>query len=134
MKTFLLLLSSPDMSERILDVASVTARDDSGSFGTLAGAFRRLTALSFGLITLRKSDRTVEYIAVAGGVFYFVDNVLHIVTTHYVRTGDPGEIPDILDRRLRKEEEGIKEIKASLHSLDDEMLKRLAMIGRTDSA
>jgi len=133
MKTFLLLLSSPGISERIEEVASVTARDVSGSFGTLAGAFRRITALSFGLVALRNSDQTVEYIAVAGGVFYFVDNVLHIVTTHYIRTKDPGEVPEILDQRLRKEEEGIKEIKASLHSLDDAMLKRLAMIGRADS-
>lgn len=129
MRTFALVLASPAHCERIEDVVCVTARDSSGSFGVLPGAFRRLTTLVFGLATIRKSDDTVEYLAAAGGVFYFLDNVLHISTTNYIRISDVQDIPGILDQRLRRQEENIREIKDSLHHLDEEMLKRLARIG-----
>ncbi len=131
MKTFSIVLASPRMSERISDVASVTARDPSGSFGVLATACRRLTALSYGLMTIRMADTTVEYVAAAGGVFIFADNELRIATTNYIRTRDFQEIPEILDSRLKREEENIQEIKESLHNLDEEMLKRVARMGRS---
>jgi F-type H+-transporting ATPase subunit epsilon len=129
-RTFTLVLASPTHCDRIEGVLSVTARDSSGSFGVLPGAFRRVTALAFGLATVRKSDGSVEYLAAAGGVFYFLENELRISTTNYIRIPDVHEIPEVLDQRLRRQEESIREIKDSLHHLDEEMLKRLAKIGR----
>lgn len=128
MKTFAVILASPGSRERIEDVASVVARDGSGSFGVLAGAYRRVTVLSWGLLSFRKGDGTREYLAVAGGVFHFSENLLRIATTAYFRTRNFEEIPSLLETELRRREEGIRKTRSSLHSLDLELMKRLTSL------
>lgn len=130
MRTFTVHLASPSRLDRIDGVASATARDASGSFGILPGACRRLSALVYGLATFRKADGTIEYLAAAGGVLYFQGDALRISTTNYIRIANIREIPEVLDQRLRRQEDSIREIKDSLHQLDEEMLKRLARMGR----
>jgi F-type H+-transporting ATPase subunit epsilon len=121
---------SPTREDRIEEIVSLTAVDPSGSFGILPDAFRRITPLSFGLATARKADGSVVYIALAGGVLYFVANTLRIATSNYFYTSDLQELSASIDQKLRQQEESLKGIKSSLHQLDEEILKRLAEIGR----
>ena len=130
MNTFRLRLMSPVQLDQIDDIESFTAKDASGSFGILANAYRRITALSFGMATLRKADGTSEYLALPGGVLYFASNELRIATTTFVRSRNRDEITTALEKKIRVEEETIRDLKRSLHQLDEEILKRLSSMGR----
>lgn len=121
---------SPVQLDQIDDIESFTAKDASGSFGILANAYRRITALSFGMATLRKADGTSEYLALPGGVLYFASNELRIATTTFVRSRNRDEITTALEKKIRVEEETIRDLKRSLHQLDEEILKRLSSMGR----
>lgn len=122
MKTFRMHVMSMMRSEWIADVVRFTGRDAAGSFGILANASRRITVLSFGLARFQTTSGT-EYLALPGGLLYFVDNELQISTTSYVRSSGLQEISSALDVQLRKEEVDLREIKQSLHRLDEQMLK-----------
>lgn len=130
MNSFRLRLISPVRIDQVDDVVSFTAKDASGSFGVLPYAFRRVTALSFGMATLRKVDGSSEYLALPGGVLYFSANELKIAATSFVRSSNIAEISEALEKKLRAEEEGIREIKRSLRRLDEEILKRLSLFSR----
>ncbi len=130
MKTFRLHLMSATRSEWIPDVVRFTGRDTSGSFGILANASRRMTVLVFGLAHLQDAAGKVEYLALPGGVLYFVDNELRIATTKFVRSPELEEISAALESQLRQEEEGLRDIKQSLHRLDEEIMKRLYELKR----
>jgi F-type H+-transporting ATPase subunit epsilon len=130
MKTFRLHLMSVTQSEWIPDVVQFTGRDASGSFGILANASRRLTVLVFGLAHFRNAAGQVEYLALPGGVLYFVSNELHIATTDFFRSAELEEISVALDRQLREEEEELRDIKQSLHRLDEQIMKRLYEMSR----
>lgn len=128
--TFKLSVISPVRRDQLDDVVSFTARDASGSFGILANAYRRVTALSFGMASLVRSNGVSEYLALPGGVLYFSRNNLTIAATSFVRSQDMSEIASALEKKIRTEEEGIREIKRSLHHLDEEILKRLSFFSR----
>ena len=68
--------------------------------------------------------------ALPGGVLYFVDNELRIATTKFVRSSKLEEISAALDRQFRQEEEGLRDIKQSLHRLDEEIMKRMYELKR----
>lgn len=133
MNTFRMRLMSTTKLEEIGDIVSFTAKDASGSFGILANALRRITALSFGMATLKKSDGSIEYLALPGGVLYFASNELKIATTTFVRSRDINEITAALDQKVRLEEESIRDIKRSLRHLDDAILRRLSTMSRMGS-
>jgi F-type H+-transporting ATPase subunit epsilon len=128
--TFMLTLVSPVRREQLDDVLRFTGRDGSGSFGILANAFRRITALSFGMASLTRADGASEYLALPGGVLYFSRNSLRIATTAFVRSRSMDEVAQALEKKIRSEEEGIREIRRSLHRLDEEILKRLSHFSR----
>lgn len=130
MKTFRLHLMSPAKSEWISDVLRFTGRDDAGSFGIMANAARRIAVLAFGLAHYETRDRRLEYLAMPGGVLYFVDNELLIATTHFVRAAGLDEVTEALDRHLRQEEEALRDIRNSLQHLDEQMMKRLYELQR----
>lgn len=130
MKTFRLHLMSPDKSEWISDVFRFTGQDSAGSFGIMAHAARRITVLVFGLAHFETSDDHLEYLAMPGGVLYFIDDNLLIATTHFVRAAGLDEVTEALDQRLRKEEEGLRDIRKSLQNLDQQMMKRLYELQR----
>jgi F-type H+-transporting ATPase subunit epsilon len=130
MKTFKLHLMSVTRSESIPDVVQFTGRDTSGSFGILANAYRRMTVLIFGLAHFRTAEGKLEYLALPGGLLYFLENELRIATTNFVRSPDLDEISAALDRQLRQEEEKLHDIKQSLHRLDDEIMKRMYELKR----
>ena len=78
----------------------------------------------------RKADGTSEYLALPGGVLYFASNELKIATTTFVRSRNRDEITAALEKKIRVEEETIRDLKRSLHQLDEEILKRLSSMGR----
>lgn len=130
MKTFRLHLMSPAKSEWISDLIRFTGHDDAGSFGIMANAARRITVLAFGLAHFETSDGRLEYLAMPGGVLYFVNNKLLIATTHYIRATGLDEVSEALDQQLRKEEESLRDVRKSLQHLDEQMLKRLYELQR----
>lgn len=125
MKTFRLHLMSATRSEWIPDLIRFTGRDATGSFGIMANAFRRITVLSFGLAHFETAEGALEYLAMPGGLLYFVNNELRIATTHFVRGTGLEEVSEALDRQLRSEEEALQDIRQSLHRLDEEMMKKM---------
>lgn len=130
MKTFRIHLMSATQSEWIPDAVRFTGRDASGSFGILANASRRMTALVFGLAHWQNAAGNVEYLALPGGVLYFVNNELRIATTKFVRSPEIEGISAALENQLRQEEEELRDIKQSLHRLDEEIMKRLYKMTR----
>jgi F-type H+-transporting ATPase subunit epsilon len=131
MKTFRLHLQSMTRSETIPEVVRFTGRDAAGSFGILADAYRRLTVLVFGLAHFQDAAGRTEYLALPGGVLYFVENDLRIATTSYVRGASLDEVSAALDHEVRQEEDQLREIKQSLRRLDEEILKRMYELKRT---
>jgi F-type H+-transporting ATPase subunit epsilon len=130
MKTFRLSLMSMTRSESIPDVVRFTGRDAAGSFGILANASRRMTVLVFGLAHFQNVAGKVEYLALPGGLLYFSENELRITTTNFMRSAGLEEVSAALDRQLRQEEAELREIKQSLHRLDEEVMKRMYELKR----
>lgn len=131
MTTFQITLMSMTRSEAVPDVVSFTGRDAAGSFGILANAYRRMTVLIFGLAHFQLATGGVEYLALPGGLLYFVDNELRIATTNFVRSSGLEEISEALDHQLRQEESELREIKQGLHRLDEQILKRMYEMKRS---
>ena len=130
MTSFRLHLHSATQYERIEEVVAFVGEDDSGSFGIMAGHERMMTTLRFGLARFRTGDGAGQYLALPGGLLYFVGNELFVNTRRYVRDADCGRITQALDEQLRGEEEALRRLKDSLHRLEEEMFKRLWNLGR----
>jgi F-type H+-transporting ATPase subunit epsilon len=128
--TFVLHLQSAMRYERADDVVSFVAQDSSGKFGILAGHARMLACLDFGLARFRTLAGGWEYLALPGGVLYFVDNQLHLSTRRYLRDTDYERISAALQEQLRAEEEALSGLKESLRQMEQQMLKRLWELGR----
>ncbi len=125
MATFDLHLQSGTQYEEIHNVISFIGEDDSGLFGILANHARMMTCLVYGLAKFRYENNELEYLAVPGGVLYFLNNQLRICTRHYLRNKDYQAILIAMDEELHIEEKKLSSIKESLNRLDKEMLKRL---------
>lgn len=125
MKSFVLHLQSGTQYERIEDAVSFVAADESGSFGIQAGHCRMMTALATGLARFRTADGNWWYVALPGGLLYFVDNQLYVNTRHYLHDRDYTRIGTAWRDELRAEEEKLRTVTESLDRLEDEMLKRL---------
>jgi F-type H+-transporting ATPase subunit epsilon len=128
MRTFQVVLRSPWGSETIEDAVGFVGRDASGSFGVLADAERRVTVLDFGLAQVQHADGTTEYLALPGGVFYFLDNHLTVATSNFVRSRSYQEVLEALDHRLLKQEERVHDIKESVKDLEEALLRRLSEV------
>ena len=130
MRNFTLILQTSTQYEEINNVISFVGVDSSGSFGILAGHARMMTFLQFGLSWFRYDNDKVEYLALPGGLLYFVENKLIISAHSYLRNTNYQLMVDALDHELRAEEEKISSLKESLHQLDTEMLKHLLELKR----
>lgn len=129
MNTFTLEIQSPASHfERFEKVFSFSGRDMSGSFGILANAERRMTALDFGLASFKLSNGNKEYLALSGGLCYFRDNELFITTRSYVRDSDFDKITLALENEVKASETSTLEVRKSLRRLDEEILKRLSQL------
>lgn len=129
--TFTLHLQDARHYERIEQVTSFVGEDASGQFGLLAGHERMMTSLVFGLMRYRIASGEWDYVAVPGGILYFVDNQLFLCARSYYRDRDYQRITSVLEEQLTAEEDTLQSIKQSLHRMEEEMLKRLWQMGRS---
>ena len=125
MREFSVLLHSSTSSERLGHVVSFVGEDDSGSFGILGGHARMMTCVSFGLARIRFANSEIEYIALPGGLIYFLNDELRIATRQYFRSSDYDRMLNILDSQLAVEEENLRGMHENLRRLDESILKRI---------
>ena len=130
MNTFDLQLQDATRTERIAQVSAFIGEDSSGSFGILAGHARLMTSLAVGLARFRVGDGPWQYLALPGGLLYFHDNRLTLSTRHYLLDEDYTRISAAMQRELLAEEERLHAVKTSLHSMEEEVLRRLWQLGR----
>ena len=130
MNTFSLHLLSATEQKEVHGVTSFVGEDASGSFGIQAGHARSMTSLVFGLARYRCGDEAWQYLALPGGLLYFVENHLSICTRHYLVDRDYSRISRLLQEQLLVEEQGLRETKRSLRRLEESVLRRLYEIGR----
>jgi len=127
---FAIQLHDSARAERIEGVTVFVGEDNSGSFGILANHARLMTALVVGLARFRADEQPWQYLAVPGALLYFRDNVLTIITRHYLRGDDYTRIVSELEEQLLAEEEQLRAIKQSLHRMEEEILRRMWEMGR----
>lgn len=130
MSQFVLHLQSATQYERFENVTAFVGQDASGSFGIMAGHHRMMTSLFFGLARFRTGDGEWQFLALPGALLYFVNNELFLNTRRYLRDRDCTRITHALDDQLRTEEATLRQVKQSLHRLEEEMFKRLWSLGR----
>jgi F-type H+-transporting ATPase subunit epsilon len=129
MRTFTLILQDAIHTQRIEQVTSFVGEDATGSFGILAGHARMMTSLVFGLARFRAGENVWQYLALPGAVLYFNDNELSLSTRRYLVDDDYERISIALHEQLLAEEQELRELKKSLHHMEEEVLRRLWEIG-----
>ena len=129
MRTFTLILQDATHTQRIEQVTSFVGEDATGSFGILAGHARMMTSLVFGLARFRAGENPWQYLAMPGAVLYFNDNELSLSTRRYLVDDDYERISIALHEQLLAEEKELRELKKSLHHMEEEVLRRLWEIG-----
>ena len=133
MKTFELLLQDATHAPRIPGVTAFVGEDASGSFGILAGHARLMTSLSVGLARFRDADGAWHYLAQPGALLYFHDNQLTLSTRHFLLDDDYAAISAALQQQLLAEEEQLHTTKASLHRMEEAVLRRMWRLGRAEA-
>lgn len=132
MKTFTLIVQGATQTERIEGVSSFVGEDASGSFGILAYHTRMITSLVFGLARFRVGDQPWKYLALPGAVLYFLDNELFLSTRSYLIDDNYEKISALLQQQLLKEEEKLRTMKAGLRNMEEEILRRMWVMGREE--
>ncbi len=84
-----------------------------------------MTSLVIGLSRFRIGEGDWQYLALPGAVLYFHDSVLTLSTRRYLLDDDYLHISKALQQQLLAEEEELYTMKASLHHMEEEVLKRL---------
>ena len=130
MNTFSLELLAATQQHRIEDIVSFVGEDASGSFGLMAGHERAMTVLLFGLARFRSVDSGWQYLAIPGGLLYFVNNHLQICTRHYLIDSDYERISLRLQQQLIAEERDLHKMKEGLRRMEESVLRRLWVLGR----
>jgi F-type H+-transporting ATPase subunit epsilon len=126
---FTMHLQSATQYERIDGVESFVARDASGAFGLLARAERMMTVLGYGLARLRTAGGDWRYLALPGGLAYFVDGELYVSTRRYLLGDDYRTVAAAVDSTLQAEDDALKSLKESVVRLEREMVRRLWRLG-----
>jgi F-type H+-transporting ATPase subunit epsilon len=134
MKTFRLTLGDAMHQETFDQVISFVGEDASGSFGILAGHARLMTPLLFGLARFRRADGAWHYLALPGGLLYFVNDRLSISTRRYLLDDDYERISAALQQQLLAEEDDLRIMKESLHRMEEEILRRMWEMNRAGGA
>lgn len=133
MNSFMLCLLDATHTEEITDVTSFVGEDETGSFGLLANHSRFMTVLSTGIAKYRIGDSDWKYLAAAGGVIYFKNNVLTLCTYRFLLDDNYSRIRQALEEQLVAEEEKLQTFKASLHHMEEEVFTRLWEIGKRET-
>ena len=130
MSVFTLELRDYQHQQRIEDTESFVGEDASGSFGILAHHARMMTSLVFGLARFRRVEGTWTYLALPGGLAYFRDNSLRIVTRRFFLDDDYDRISRTLTEELLTEETKLSAIKQSLRHMEEDLLKQMWQMRR----
>ncbi|SHE57665.1 F-type H+-transporting ATPase subunit epsilon [Microbulbifer donghaiensis] len=130
MDSFTLRLYSAMEQREFAGVTSFVGEDLSGSFGILAGHQRCMTSLVFGLARFRCGGDDWQYLALPGGLLYFLDNHLQIYSRSYLVASDYERISALLRQQLLAEEQSLHEMKESLRRMEESILRRLWEVGR----
>ena len=133
MKTFELLLQDATHAKSIPGATAFVGEDASGSFGVLAGHARLMTSLSLGLARFRDANGAWQYLAQPGSLLYFHDNQLILSTRHFLLDDDYTAISAAMQQQLLAEEEELHTTKASLHRMEEEVLRRMWRLGRAEA-
>lgn len=134
MKGFTLHIQSAELEETFENVVSFVGADATGSFGIQAGHEKFLSVLGFGLTRFRYGDGDWQYVAMPGGILRFHDDVLSIATRRYVRGEDYRKVSSAIDEVLASEEASLRDLKASLARLEQEMTRRMLRLQRGGDA
>jgi F-type H+-transporting ATPase subunit epsilon len=127
---FTLQLQDHQQQQRFEDVVSFVGEDASGSFGVMARHTRMLTSLVFGLARFRRAQGPWTYIALPGGLAYFRDNTLSVVTRRFFLDEDYDRISHTLTEELLAEETKLSAIKQSLRHMEEDLLKQMWLLRR----
>jgi F-type H+-transporting ATPase subunit epsilon len=130
MNVFTLQLRDYHHQQRFEDTLSFVGEDDSGSFGIKAQHIRMMTSLVFGLARFRRVEGDWTYLALPGGLAYFHDNSLSIVTRRYFLDADYDRISRTLTEELLAEETKLSTIKQSLRHMEEDLLKQMWLLRR----
>lgn len=125
MAGFTLHLQSATQYERVEGVTSFVAADASGAFGILERHERMMTVVGFCLARFRSEAAPWRYLALPGGLVYFVDGALYVSTRRFVASEDYATAAEAVERTLRGEERALEVLKRSVTRLEREMLRRL---------
>ena len=130
MNVFTLQLRDYQHQQRFDDAVSFVGEDASGSFGVMAQHTRMMTSLVFGLARFRRVEGSWTYLALPGGLAYFCDNTLSIVTRRYFLDADYERISHTLTEELLAEETKLSSIKQSLRHMEEDLLKQMWLLRR----
>jgi F-type H+-transporting ATPase subunit epsilon len=133
MKAFTLHLRDATQARTIDGVTSFVGEDASGAFGILAGHARMITTLVIGLARFRVGEEAWQYLALPGAVLYFRDDLLTLSTRHFLLDDDYLRISSALQQELLAEEEQLRSMKESLHRMEEQILRQLWNIGRSEA-
>jgi len=128
--TITLNLYDATHAESVSDIVSFIGEDETGSFGIFPGHSRMITALTVGLAQFRQKDRDWQYLALPGGLLYFQGNVMTVTARKFLIDHDYRRIASAMQKQLLEEEKEIHSLKQSLHSMENEVLKRLWEMNR----
>ena len=129
MTAFVAHLQSSTQYRRLDDVETFVGADASGAFGLLAGHERMMTVLGSGLARFRTGDGAWHFLALPGGLVYFVGGELYLSTRRYVLGDDYRTVAAQLGEALAAEDESIRSLKDSVARLEREMVRRLWQLG-----
>ena len=130
MNVFTLALHAYQQQQRFDDTESFVGEDASGSFGIQAQHARMMSSLVFGLARFRRGEGDWIYLAVPGGLVYFRDNTLRIITRRYFLDSDYDRISRTLTEELLAEETKLSAIKQSLRHMEEDLLKQMWLLRR----
>ncbi len=134
MKSIALSLQDVKHNQRYEDVISFVGEDKSGSFGILPDHDRFMTPLVMGLCRFNTLQHGWLYVATAGALLYFHDNLLSLTTRHFLIDSDYERISAALAEQLLEEETRLHGQKQSLRRMEEEVLKRLWDLRRSGAA
>ncbi|MCB1616135.1 MAG: F0F1 ATP synthase subunit epsilon [Pseudomonadales bacterium] len=108
----------------IPSVLSITATDASGQFGVLPDHAAFLTLLMPGLLVYRV-DNNDSYIATDGGMFSLKNNIVNIVSTRFLQSGNIHSLLPELQENREKERESRHSSQRNSADLMHTLVKRL---------
>jgi len=128
--SFTLQLRDYQRQQSFDDTVSFIGEDASGAFGIQARHARMMSSLVFGLARFRRQAGDWIYLAVPGGLVYFHDNTLKIITRRYFLDSDYDRISHTLTEELLAEETKLSAIKQSLRHMEEDLLKQMWLLRR----